>query len=121
VAYSASQRDPAVYVKHAAEAEKAGDWKRARTSFSRPSSRARNALYLVEAARCEYARGEFRNCLNMLGYAHAQSPQDAKVLSALLEHFWEMRNLGLMPAGLSSSVKDYSEKLINSSRTTCWP
>src|SRR5262245_40982273 len=80
-AYSASQRDPAIYAKRAGDAEKAGDWKRAAEQYRRAFNRDKNALYLTEAARCEYERAEFGACMSLLRYAHSQSPQDPKVLA----------------------------------------
>src|SRR5262245_44703915 len=94
-AYSASQRDPAVYVKRATEAEKARDFRRASGQFQRAFNASKNAIYLTDASRCEYAEGEFVHSLGLLQHAHAQAPQDPKVLVALLERFWEMRSMGL--------------------------
>src|SRR5262245_59301212 len=84
-AFAASQRDPQLYVQRGTAAEKAGDLDKASGQFQRAFRADHNALHLVDAARCEYGRGEFIKCFGLLQQANAQSPGDAAVLKALLE------------------------------------
>lgn len=111
-AYSAAQRDPAVYLKRAAEAEQAGEYRRASRQFQRAYNAGKDALHLVDAARCEYQLGEFMNCIGLLRYAHAQMPQDPRVLVALLERMWEMRTMGVAPRPIVQNIREYAEKLV---------
>jgi tetratricopeptide (TPR) repeat protein len=103
----AARRDPQVYALRAAEAEKAGEYRRAAELYGRAFNVNRETKYSIDAARCLMSLGEIANALGFLIQAHAQDPGDVPLLEALLAQAWQLRAYDM-----ATILRDHSTKLL---------
>lgn len=92
---NATRRDPATIAAKAKAQEDAGDLKRAVALYRSAYGVSQDAKYLIEAARCAHQMGELNEMFSLLHFAHAQAPRDPRVLNAVLERYWEIRDVSL--------------------------
>lgn len=98
-----TRRDPEIFATSARQFESAQDFERAIERYLRAfeASKRRNEVdvkYLVDASRCAYRIGMIGEAMQYLAAAHTQQPDDASVLEAQLERFWE---LSFYPIGVN--------------------
>lgn len=103
----AARRDPQVYAARAAEAEKAGDYRRAAELYGRAFGVNRETRYSIDAARCLMSLGEIASAMGFLLQAHAQDPTDVPLLEALLAQAWQLRAYDM-----ATILRDHSAKLL---------
>ena len=109
-AYNATRRDPELVAAKAQAYEKDGDLERAVRTWKSAYDISQDPKYLIEAARCAHEMGELGQMFSLLNFAHAQAPNDPKVLTAVLERYWELRGVGL---GQWRDVLDRAESLLS--------
>lgn len=103
----AARRDPQVYAARAAEAEKAGEYRRAAELYGRAFAVNRETKYSIDVARCLMSLGEISGALGVLLQAHTQEPTDVSLLEAMLSQAWQLRAFDM-----STILRDYSTKLL---------
>lgn len=103
-----ARRDPEAIALKAKAQEEAGDPRRAINLYTSAYGESKDAKYLIEAARVARDMGELNMMFGLLNGAYADSPDDPRVLHALLVRYWEIHDFGM---GQWQDVMERARKL----------